>query len=297
MYELHNLGWRGFQNLCLTIVREIFGQTVESFLDSNDGGRDGAFAGTWTTTGGESFAGCFVIQCKFTSRNNYTLRLSDIKDEVAKTKRLVKEGRCDGYILLTNAKVSGRKAERVEQLFKAAGVKHVLIYGLTWICDQIHDRQRLRMMVPRLYGLGDLSQILDARAYRQARAVLASLREELAKTVVTEAYRRAATAVDEHGFVLLIGEPAAGKTTIASLLSMAAIDRWNASLLKLSTPSQVADRWNPDEPSQFFWIDDAFGVAQYEDSLVQGWNHILPQLPAMLRSGAKIVMTSRDYIY
>lgn len=38
MYDLHNLGWSSFQQLCLTITREILGQTVESFLDSGDGG-------------------------------------------------------------------------------------------------------------------------------------------------------------------------------------------------------------------------------------------------------------------
>jgi hypothetical protein len=46
MYDLHILGWHSFQQLCLTITREIFGQTVESFLDSSDAGKDGAFAGT-----------------------------------------------------------------------------------------------------------------------------------------------------------------------------------------------------------------------------------------------------------
>ncbi|MEZ5717807.1 MAG: hypothetical protein R3E55_04875 [Burkholderiaceae bacterium] len=52
-----------------------------------------------------------------------------------------------------------------------------------------------------------------------------------------------------------------------------------------------------DEPSQFFWIDDAFGVTQYESPLVQGWNHSLAQVKAMLRQGVKIVITSRNYIY
>ena len=55
------------------------------------------------------------------------------------------------------------------------------------------------MMVPRVYGFGDLSQILAEQAYTQARAVLASLREELAKPVVTEAYRRAPEALNQHG--------------------------------------------------------------------------------------------------
>jgi energy-coupling factor transporter ATP-binding protein EcfA2 len=297
MYELHNLGWSGFQKLCLTVVREILGQTVESFLDSNDGGQDGAFAGTWEKAGGEAFSGRFVIQCKFTARGNYALRLADLKGEVAKVKRLVAQGRCDAYVILTNAGVSGKRAAQVEDLFRKAGVKHVLILGFNWICDQIRENKNLRMQVPRLYGLGDLTQILDERAYKQATAVLASLREDLAKTVITDAYRKASDALNEHGFVLLIGEPAAGKTTIASLLSMAAIDQWNVSLVKPDRPAKLVERWNPDEPSQFFWLDDAFGPTQYEASLVQEWNRILAELRTMLKRGAKIVMTSRDYIY
>jgi hypothetical protein len=47
----------------------------------------------------------------------------------------------------------------------------------------------------------------------------------------------------------------------------------------------------------FFWIDDAFGMTQYESFLVYGWNRALPMVSSMLRRGAKIVMTSRDYIY
>jgi hypothetical protein len=297
MYDLHSLGWHSFQQLCLTIAREILGQTVESFLDSNDGGRDGAFVGIWTPHGHESLNGQFVIQCKFTSKRNYNLRALDLSDEVAKAKRLVKEGRCDCYILLTNAGFSGKEAEKIEKLYKRGGVKQVLLQGSTWICQQIQENKRLRMLVPRVYGLGDLSQILDERAYAQAHALLASLREDLSKVVVTGAYKRAAAALDKHGFVLLIGEPAAGKTTIASLLAMAALDQWNASTLKLDDPGKVVEHWNPDEPSQFFWLDDAFGVTQYESDLVHRWNHILPHIKTMLRKGARIVMTSRDYIY
>jgi energy-coupling factor transporter ATP-binding protein EcfA2 len=297
MFDLHNLGWNSFQHLCLTITREILGQTVEAFLDSGDGGRDGAFTGNWRTPGHEDLSGRFVIQCKFTSRKNYVLRTSDISDEIQKTRRLVAAGLCDSYVLMTNAGLSGTRVEEITALFREAGVRHVAVFGSTWINQQILENKRLRMLVPRVYGLGDLSQILDERAYVQARAILESMREDLAKVVVTDAYRRAVEAINKHSFVLLIGEPAAGKTTVASLLAMAALDQWNASTLKLDDPGEVAERWNPEEPSQFFWLDDAFGVTQYEDSLVHRWNHIFPQIRAMLRKGAKIVMTSRDYIY
>jgi hypothetical protein len=102
MYDLYNLGWHSFQELCLTITREILGQTVESFLDSSDAGKDGAFAGTWLSTKGEALSGRFVIQCKFTSKQGKNLSTSDLKDEVEKAEKLVRNGRCDCYILMTN---------------------------------------------------------------------------------------------------------------------------------------------------------------------------------------------------
>jgi hypothetical protein len=297
MYDLHNLGWHSFQQLCLTITREIFGQTVESFLDSSDAGRDGAFAGVWKPLQGEALSGRFVIQCKFTSKRDKNLSQSDLTDEVEKVRRLVQGGRCDCYIIMTNAGLSGLISEDVEKLFKDAGDKQVQSFGSTWLCQQIQESKRLRMLVPRVYGLGDLSQILDERAYKQAKVLLSSLREDLSKVVLTGAYRRAADALNQHNFVLLIGEPAAGKTTIASMLSIGALDQWGASTLKLDNAEKVIERWNPDEPSQFFWIDDAFGVTQYESFLVHGWNHALPMVRTMLRKDSKIVMTSRDYIY
>jgi energy-coupling factor transporter ATP-binding protein EcfA2 len=297
MFELHKLGWQRFQQLSVTVCREVLGQTVQSFLDSNDGGRDGAFSGTWNRKKGETLSGEFVIQCKFTAKANRNLKLSDVSEEVEKAKRLVQEGRCDTYLLMTNAGVSGPTSERVEKVFRGVGVKHTLCLGGEWICDQIRDSQTLRMLVPHVYGLGDLSQILDARAYKQAQKLLASLHDDLSKVVLTKAYDRAARALNKHGFVLLLGEPASGKTTIAAMLAMAAIDGWKALVLKLDDPQTVIDHWNPDEKSQFFWIDDAFGATQYDSTLAWGWNRRFAQVKAAMTNGARIVMTSRDYIY
>ena len=43
---------------------------------------------------------------------------------------------------------------------------------------------------------------------------------------------------------------------------MAALDQWNAPMLKLDDPHKVVEHWNVHEPSQFFWLDDAVGVQQ-----------------------------------
>lgn len=296
-YDLHKLGWHSFQQLCLTISREVLGQTVQTFLDSRDGGRDGAFSGKWNPKGSEDLSGRFVIQCKFTSKADKALKLSDVADELEKARRLVERKLCDCYLLLTNLNLSGIQEERIEDAFLAVGVKQFRSFGAEWINQQIRDRKRLRMLVPRVYGLGDLSQILDGRAYSQARALLDSMREDLSKVVLTGVYDRAVRALEAHGFVLLLGEPASGKTTVAAMLAMAAIDQWRVSTLKLETSEQMIERWNPEDPYQFFWIDDAFGVTQFELPLVLDWNRIFPKVKAMINAGARVVLTSRDYIY
>src|SRR5437762_963188 len=106
-YDLHQLGWHNFQQLCLTISREVLGQTIEVFLNSKDGGRDGAFAGTWRLRKDEDLNGKFVIQCKFTSKPDKSLKISNLAEELPKAKRLASSGRCDCYVLLTNYGISG----------------------------------------------------------------------------------------------------------------------------------------------------------------------------------------------
>lgn len=94
-YELHTLGWKAFQNLCVTITSEVWGQTVQSFFDSHDGGQDGAFHGKWKPKDGEVFEGSFTAQCKFTAKADTQLRLADLIDELKKAKRLAAHGLSD----------------------------------------------------------------------------------------------------------------------------------------------------------------------------------------------------------
>jgi len=296
-YELHSLGWKAFQNLCATITSEIWGQTIQTFFDSQDGGRDGAFNGEWIKKNGESFTGSFTAQCKFTAKVDALIKLSDLNEEVEKAERLAQKGLADNYVLFSNAKLTGSNEERIRKKFESIPeIKNCSIYGSERICQIIKESPRLRMLVPRIYGLGDLSQILDARAYEQAEEILSSLGEDLGKFIITDAYRQSAKSLVEHGFILLLGEPMCGKSTIAAALAMGALDEWGCSTIKVLDADDFVKHSNPHE-KQLFWVDDAFGATQFDWSCTVNWNRVFPHINAALHRGAKVIFTSRDYVY
>jgi energy-coupling factor transporter ATP-binding protein EcfA2 len=198
---------------------------------------------------------------------------------------------------MTNFNVSADVEEDLARKFSLIGIETFHIFQYRWICAQICYSSKLRRLVPRVYGLGDLTEILDERAYQQAQQLLECYKNDLANFVPTNAYRQCAKALEQHGFVAIIGEPACGKTTIANILALSAADEWKVNCVCIDNPRQFSEFWNPSNPKQFFWVDDCFGSNTYESHLVNKWNKLFPKLEAAIRQGAKVVFTSRDYIF
>ena len=200
------------------------------------------------------------------------------------------------YIILTNHIVSGRVDEKIKKLFCEAGAEDCRVFGNDWIVQKIRQSPRLRMMVPRLYGLGDLGNILDSRAYEQAGMILSLLGDDLRRLVVTDAHRRSVQAVSDHNFVLLLGAPAAGKSTIGASLAVGAADIWGSLTVRATSPADLQAHINPNE-RQFFWVDDAWGSTQYQRHTIEAWNQALPLIRAAIQRGSQFLLTSRDYIW
>jgi hypothetical protein len=297
-FQLHTLGWKAFQDLGQVVLRDVLGQELEVYGDTNDVGQDGAFAGQASPVSAgqlRGIHGAVIAQMKHTVKPGAQLSKSDVDQELAKVERLVSSGLCDSYILLTNATVTGRVAANVKAALRARGVSVPIVLGGEWVSQTIRDSTRLRALVPRVYGLGDLSQILDERIYAQTEALLESLKEDLATFVITDAYRAAVDALEQHGFVLLLGEPGAGKTVTAATLAAAASDLWDLRVAQVEHPSAMR-HWNPNEP-QLLWADDAFGTMNLNPALMDSWNRTLSLVRAIVRNRSRVILTSRDYIW
>jgi hypothetical protein len=292
-YDLNRLGWKAFQYLACAVAAEVLQRPVQTFLGSRDGGRDAAFTGTWEAADGTSFKS--TIQCKFLGTPGATLTLAGLKDELPKAKELARQNLAEDYVILTNAGVSGDTERRICAAFEKVGVRRCRVFGGSWIEQQLQERVRLRMMVPRVYGIGDLSHIVTGHGYKQAKAILDSMGSDLGCFVPTDAYKQSLSALNKHGFVILLGDPASGKSTIAAILALGALDDGCVGAIKINSPDEL-HLWHPGE-KQFLWVDDAFGPNQFDVSRMSRWNAQLGALRAAIEGGARVVFTSRNYIW
>ncbi|KOT87456.1 hypothetical protein ADK70_19400 [Streptomyces rimosus subsp. pseudoverticillatus] len=149
----------------------------------------------------------------------------------------------------------------MRDMFQAAGAKDVLTLSGTWIQEMITSSVSLRRNLPRMYGLGDLTQILNERRYSQAHAFLSHLGDESLDTFVrTKFYAQAMEYLDNHGFVILVGGAGSGKSITAAALAIGAVDAYGSAVIRVDASEEFREAWNPHEPDQLFWVDDAFGV-------------------------------------
>ncbi|WP_156918377.1 hypothetical protein [Bradyrhizobium sp. Cp5.3] len=165
------LGWNAFQDPACAVTAEVLKRPVQMFLGSNDGGRDGAFLGTWNGDSGETAKS--TIQC--IGKPGANLTLAALQDELPKAATLAKQGLAEDYVIMTNGGVSGEADAQICRAFEAAGVKTCRVLGGSWIVQQLAENAKLRMLIPRVYGIGDLSHIITGHGYKQAKEILDSM--------------------------------------------------------------------------------------------------------------------------
>lgn len=289
---IHTIGWKAFQDLCSQVAEEVFKRPVQIYREAQDGGQDAVFLAKKDE--GDVDA---TIQSKYSSDPKRRLKPGDLTAELDSVKALVESGQADTYVLMTSMGVDAGIARQIREKLRKIGVRKPHVLGKEFLVRTIRGSVRLRALVPQVYGLGDLSVILDQRILQQTRALLAQWLPKLDRYVPTDAHRQAVKALSEHGIVLLLGNPSTGKSTIGAILSTIATEDEHATVMKLGSPREFEDAWNPAERKRFFWIDDAFGPNTMRDDYVQDWPSAFTKIQAAMALGNRFLLTSRRHIY
>jgi energy-coupling factor transporter ATP-binding protein EcfA2 len=298
-YSLHRLGWSAFEDLSMQIMRVVLGETCSRFRPGADGGRDGWFqgvaAGGLTTQDG--LAGSFLVQCKHTSETKSPLTIGDLKRELEKVRAFAAKTPVS-YVLMTNRQITAQSEGLIRSAFEAVpAVTRCVVLAETWIEDTIDAHPRLLRLVPRLYGIGDLSQILSFVVEQQTIALFEDLAHSLRTFVPTDSYRRAERALHDHGFVVLVGPPASGKSAIAANLCMVNQAQDGAvRVMRIEHADQFKATWSPSDKNTIYWVDDVFGETTLDEPRLREWSAALEKVEGARQRGARIVFCTRDYI-
>ncbi|MDX8354840.1 restriction endonuclease [Cognatiyoonia sp. IB215182] len=291
---LHTIGWKAFQDMAAQICEERLSTSVTIHHEAKDGGQDAIFLIPGSRKKAPPRG---TVQVKHSSDPRGSLTLSDLTQELKKLEELVAEGEADSYIVVTNMSVSAPNAKVIRNKLRKLGVNKPDVWGKQQITLTIKESSKLRALVPQVYGLGDLSTILDARAIEQTKAILKAWLPKLKAYVPTTSHDRAVRVLDKHKVVLLLGNPASGKSTIGAILSTMAVEEEDHSVIQISSPEEFVEHWNPDFKNRFFWIDDAFGSNVVDTDHIQGWARAFPKVSAAINGGNRFLFTSRNYIY
>lgn len=292
-FALHTLGWKAFQDLCAQVMEEELMATVSVYREAQDGGQDAVFLAK--RPDGLIVVGS--VQCKFSSKREQRLRPSDITGELEHVEQLVAKKMATVYYFITSMGVDADVAREVRERLSALGVTEPHVVGKEWLLGKIKGSPRLRAMVPRVYGLGDLSTILDERCAAQTLALLGDHRKALNVYVPTGPHRSAVDILAQHKLVLLLGAPATGKSTLAAILAMMAVDKNEVQVFKCDGPIELKQHWNPNEKKRLFWVDDAFGANLLMPDYVNAWIEFMPKLKTALDHGCHFILTSRTHIW
>lgn len=274
---------------------EVLQKTVSIYREAQDGGQDAVFLAR--SSKAKAAAVEATVQCKFSSKADKRLRPGDLKSELETVSELVAKGQAKIYYLITSLGVDAPVALAIKCQLLALGVQEAEVLGREWLTLQIRSSVKLRALVPRVYGLGDLSTILDERRAAQTQALLGHLKSSLRTYVPTAAHRRAVNVLSEHGLVLLIGNPAAGKSMLAAVLATTAMDDASHQAFKCDGPLELTSRWNPNERGRLYWVDDAFGANQTRTDYVDAWISAMPMVKAALEDGNRFILTSRTHVW
>lgn len=177
-YAFESLSESAFEALTVDICQYLFGLGVHSFAEGRDGGRDSYFDGTAEKypSSANSWCGRIIIQAKHTSTigascsdNDFSENKSSVlKQEIARIQEIMKSEHLDGYLVVTNRKLTGVAHSKIKNLlFVELNLTQVDIIGIEDLSRYvdllpytIKKYQLTRFIIPDVFYEKDIRDVI-----------------------------------------------------------------------------------------------------------------------------------------
>lgn len=313
-YDLENLHWREFESLITFYLKEKIGEGLWVFDGSRDKGRDAEFRGVANEFPSKSrpFSGDWIFQVKH--RTTRTKTLHQVQDELLRSLRGELEKifkkhrfRCDNYIYITNLNVSNDfrtlATTVIDDFFNIsmpAGTKaNFRVIEYKDLEPYIAKSPSVKRAFPSLLTFTDLENIFLKKEETKNKGYLRSARNSINRFVSTTHYASAVDLLTESPFMMIVGDPKSGKTSIVEALAIAFLEEGHFKPYFVRTTDEffTIAAYLPAGERALFICDDIFGQHELDSGKLEDWTNYFQSVMGLVDENHRFVFTTRKYIY
>lgn len=293
-YDFHQLlDWMDFQNLARDIVQIRDNILLESFKEGKDRGIDGRFCNTEGTT---------ILQAK--RYGEFRTIKQKLEVELVKVKRLTPQR----YILVMSIELSVDQKDEIMQMFQP----YIKTSGDIITSDDLNnylnhsDYKEVVRNYPKLWAASGVvlqelvRDVMYSSVVMESREQLRTMKETRKTFVATSIYEDAMKQLEKNQYVVISGQPGAGKSTIAKMLVLyfTEVQGFEEFSWTTSSVEKIMNLYDPNR-KQVFVIDDIWGRVFYAEQRHDQEMSCLERLLQWIENDKNkvVIITTREYIY
>lgn len=313
-YNLENLDWREFEQLVIFYLKEMIGEGTWSSDGSKDFGRDAEFKGTANEYPSKTspWKGNWIFQVKHrTTQSSTSLKVEQglLRDLFKELKKIFVKHRfkCDNYIYVTNLNVSNnfrtQAAAVFSDFFKASFPKrstsNFAVLEYKDLEPLIDKNPSLKRAFPSLLTFTDLETVFLKKEETRNKGYLRSASKGMRRFVSTHHYTACVDLLANSHFLMLVGDPKSGKTTIVEALALAFLEEggFKPYFIRNTDEFFTITAYLPPNESALFICDDMFGKHELETGKLTDWTDYFQSVLGSVDEHHRFVFTTRKYIY
>jgi hypothetical protein len=232
--------------------------------------------------------------------------LQDLKVELEKIFRKHRF-RCDNYIYITNISVSNNfrplATSIFDEFFRASlssGIKpNFRVVEYKDLEPFIAKNPSVRRAFPSLLTFTDLENVFLKKEETKNKGYLRSARNSINRFVSTTHYASSVDLLDESPFLMIVGDPKSGKTSIVEALAIAFLEEGHFKPYFVRTTDEffTIAAYLPAGERALFICDDIFGQHELDRGKLEDWTNYFQSVMGLVDENHRFVFTTRKYIY
>jgi len=242
--------------------------------------------------------GVHVIQCKHYPNSTYSHLKAAARDEARALAD--RQDEFASYRFVTSRRVTHENRREIAAILSGLASRDDDVVGEKGLRQLLRQHPEVERAHHKLWlaGAAQLDHFLHAETYERTWALVADSRKLERRFVKTEAYAEAKRTLEEHRCCVISGDPGAGKTSIAQMLLLDALDDgWKVFRIP---HGKFGEAWRLSgiDPTarQLFYFDDFLGQVEPtsnrpDDETVTSFMRQVAASP-----NRRLVMTSREYV-